>query len=110
MLRAPFPRDLLAGDTKQLRVGLQKAGSDAESIVYTRGGDQEFSEKPYPHPAKIAEGAEQAVCCRLTGLQPDSRGAAGGLAKPATPSERYRSEQFCGKNTFLGNSRLIRGI
>jgi len=41
---------------------------DAESIVYTRGGDFEFSEKPYPNPSKIVEGVEQNVwVCSLKG-------------------------------------------
>jgi dipeptidyl aminopeptidase/acylaminoacyl peptidase len=41
---------------------------DAESIVYTRGGDFEFSEKPYPNPSKIVEGVEQDVwVCSLKG-------------------------------------------
>ena len=34
---------------------------DAEGIVYTRGGDLEFTEKPAPNPSKIVDGAEQDV-------------------------------------------------
>jgi len=34
---------------------------DAESIAYVRGGDLEFSEKPYPNPADITAGVEQDV-------------------------------------------------
>lgn len=34
---------------------------DAEAIVYTRGGDLEFSEKPAPNPSRIGDGAEQDV-------------------------------------------------
>lgn len=34
---------------------------DAESIVYTRGGDLEFSEKPYPNAARTPQGVEQDV-------------------------------------------------
>jgi dipeptidyl aminopeptidase/acylaminoacyl peptidase len=34
---------------------------DAESISYTRGGDLEFSEKPYPNPADMTAGVEQDV-------------------------------------------------
>jgi dipeptidyl aminopeptidase/acylaminoacyl peptidase len=34
---------------------------DAESVIYTRGGDFEFSEKPYPNPSKLAAGTEQDV-------------------------------------------------
>jgi len=34
---------------------------DAESIVYVRGGDLEFTEKPYPNPAGITAGVEQDV-------------------------------------------------
>jgi dipeptidyl aminopeptidase/acylaminoacyl peptidase len=32
---------------------------DAESIVYVRGGDLEWSDKPYPNPRGFAEGVEQ---------------------------------------------------
>jgi len=34
---------------------------DGESIAYVRGGDLEFSEKPYPNPAEITAGVEQDV-------------------------------------------------
>ena len=34
---------------------------DGESIVYTYGGDLEFSEKPYPNPAQLTQGVEQDV-------------------------------------------------
>jgi dipeptidyl aminopeptidase/acylaminoacyl peptidase len=34
---------------------------DGESIAYVRGGDLEFSEKPYPNPAEITSGVEQDV-------------------------------------------------
>jgi dipeptidyl aminopeptidase/acylaminoacyl peptidase len=34
---------------------------DAEGIVYTRGGDLEFSEKPAPNPSRLVGGAEQDV-------------------------------------------------
>ncbi|MGB9401993.1 MAG: prolyl oligopeptidase family serine peptidase, partial [Candidatus Acidiferrales bacterium] len=34
---------------------------DAEYIVYVRGGDLEFSDKPYPNPARFAQGVEQDV-------------------------------------------------
>jgi len=34
---------------------------DGESIVYTYGGDLEFSEKPYPNPSQITQGVEQDV-------------------------------------------------
>jgi dipeptidyl aminopeptidase/acylaminoacyl peptidase len=33
----------------------------ADSIAYVRGGDAEFSEKPYPNPAGIVAGVEQDV-------------------------------------------------
>jgi dipeptidyl aminopeptidase/acylaminoacyl peptidase len=42
-------------------VGELSWAPDAEAIVYVRGGDLEFSEKPYPNPAKDARGAEQDV-------------------------------------------------
>src|SRR5579875_3334968 len=32
---------------------------DGESVVYVRGGDSEFPEKPAPNPALISEGVEQ---------------------------------------------------
>jgi dipeptidyl aminopeptidase/acylaminoacyl peptidase len=34
---------------------------EADSIAYVRGGDEEFSEKPYPNPANIAAGVEQDI-------------------------------------------------
>jgi dipeptidyl aminopeptidase/acylaminoacyl peptidase len=34
---------------------------DGESVVYTRGGDLEFDEKPAPNPSKIVDGVEQDV-------------------------------------------------
>jgi len=34
---------------------------NAETIVFTRGGDLEFSNKPYPNPASAPQGVEQAV-------------------------------------------------
>ena len=34
---------------------------DADTMAYVRGGDLEFSEKPYPNPAEIAAGVEQDV-------------------------------------------------
>ena len=34
---------------------------DADAIAYVRGGDLEFSEKPYPNPADIPAGVEQDV-------------------------------------------------
>ena len=34
---------------------------DAESIMYVRGGDLEWSDKPYPNPRSFAEGVEQDV-------------------------------------------------
>lgn len=34
---------------------------DGESIVYVRGGDFEFPEKPAPNPALIAQGVEQQI-------------------------------------------------
>ncbi|HEX6503702.1 MAG TPA: prolyl oligopeptidase family serine peptidase [Terriglobales bacterium] len=34
---------------------------DAEAIVYTRGGDLEFSEKPAPNPSRLVDGAEQNI-------------------------------------------------
>ncbi len=34
---------------------------DAEAVVYTRGGDLEFSEKPAPNPSGLPDGAEQDV-------------------------------------------------
>src|SRR4051812_30773845 len=48
---------------------------NAESIVYTRGGDLEFSEKPNPNPARIAGGAEQDVwTVALNGGEPKKLG------------------------------------
>ena len=35
--------------------------ADADSIAYVRGGDAEFSEKPYPNPAGIVAGVEQDI-------------------------------------------------
>jgi dipeptidyl aminopeptidase/acylaminoacyl peptidase len=44
---------------------------DAESIAYVRGGDFEFSEKPYPNPADITAGVEQDVwVVALSGAEP----------------------------------------
>ncbi len=34
---------------------------EADAIAYVRGGDEEFSERPYPNPAGIAAGVEQDV-------------------------------------------------
>jgi len=34
---------------------------DGDTLAYVRGGDLEFSEKPYPNPAAIAAGVEQDV-------------------------------------------------
>jgi dipeptidyl aminopeptidase/acylaminoacyl peptidase len=34
---------------------------DADSLAYVRGGDGEFSEKPYPNPAGIVAGVEQDI-------------------------------------------------
>jgi dipeptidyl aminopeptidase/acylaminoacyl peptidase len=34
---------------------------EADSLAYVRGGDEEFSEKPYPNPAAIVAGVEQDV-------------------------------------------------
>ncbi len=42
-------------------VGEPRWTPDGESIVYTYGGDFEFSEKPYPNPAQITQGVEQDV-------------------------------------------------
>jgi dipeptidyl aminopeptidase/acylaminoacyl peptidase len=48
---------------------------DAESIVYTRSGDLEFSEKPAPNPAKLVDGAEQDVwIVPVTGVEPRKLG------------------------------------
>jgi dipeptidyl aminopeptidase/acylaminoacyl peptidase len=48
---------------------------DGDSIVYTRGGDMEFSEKPYPNPAKSADGVEQDVwIASLRGGEPRKLG------------------------------------
>jgi len=35
--------------------------AEADSIAYVRGGDEEFSDKPYPNPANIVAGVEQDV-------------------------------------------------
>ena len=44
---------------------------DASAIVYTRGGDLEFGDKPAPNPAKVVEGVEQAVwVVALNGTEP----------------------------------------
>ena len=42
-------------------VGELRWTPDGESIVYTYGGDLEFSEKPYPNPAQMTQGVEQDV-------------------------------------------------
>jgi dipeptidyl aminopeptidase/acylaminoacyl peptidase len=48
---------------------------DSESIVYTRGGDLEFSEKPAPNPSKLVDGAEQDVwIVALNGGEPKKIG------------------------------------
>ncbi|HTV57415.1 MAG TPA: prolyl oligopeptidase family serine peptidase [Verrucomicrobiae bacterium] len=44
---------------------------DSSSIVYTRGGDLEFLDKPYPNPARNPEGEEQDVwVVSLSGGEP----------------------------------------
>ncbi|HVO60191.1 MAG TPA: prolyl oligopeptidase family serine peptidase [Terriglobales bacterium] len=48
---------------------------EAEAIVYTRGGDLEFSEKPAPNPAKLVDGAEQDVwIVPVSGAEPRKLG------------------------------------
>lgn len=48
---------------------------DGDSLVYTRGGDLEFTEKPYPNPARASEGVEQDVwIVSLTGGDPRKLG------------------------------------
>jgi dipeptidyl aminopeptidase/acylaminoacyl peptidase len=42
-------------------VGELSWSPDGESIAYVRGGDLEFSEKPYPNPGEITSGVEQDV-------------------------------------------------
>ena len=45
--------------------------SDSQSIVYTRGGDLEFVDKPYPNPAQEMQGVEQDVwIISLSGGEP----------------------------------------
>lgn len=44
---------------------------DAQSIIYTRGGDLEFLDKPYPNPARETQGVEQDVwVVSLSGGEP----------------------------------------
>ncbi|HET7205117.1 MAG TPA: prolyl oligopeptidase family serine peptidase [Terriglobales bacterium] len=48
---------------------------DAQSIVYTRGGDLEFPEKPYPNPARVVQGEEQDVwIVTISGGEPQKLG------------------------------------
>ncbi|MFY9528404.1 MAG: prolyl oligopeptidase family serine peptidase [Candidatus Acidiferrales bacterium] len=48
---------------------------DAESIVYVRGGDLEFSDKPSPNPRSFAQGVEQDVwAVSLNGGEPRKLG------------------------------------
>jgi dipeptidyl aminopeptidase/acylaminoacyl peptidase len=52
-------------------VGELSWAPDGESLAYVRGGDLEFSEKPYPNPAEITSGVEQDVwVISLSGGEP----------------------------------------
>jgi dipeptidyl aminopeptidase/acylaminoacyl peptidase len=56
-------------------VGELSWAPDAETIVYVHGGDLEFSEKPYPNPARNARGVEQDVwAVSLNGTEPRKLG------------------------------------
>ncbi len=54
---------------------------DGESVVYVRGGDSEFPEKPAPNPALISEGVEQQIW-----IVPAAGGAPRKLADGAAPA------------------------
>ena len=48
---------------------------DAQSIVYTRGGDLEFLDRPYPNPSQETQGVEQDVwVVSLSGAEPQKIG------------------------------------
>ncbi len=42
-------------------IGELRFTSDAQGIVYTRGGDLEFSTREYPNPRSLAQGVEQNI-------------------------------------------------
>jgi len=64
---------------------------DSESLAYVRGGDLEFSEKPYPNPAEITSGVEQDVwAISLNGGEPRKVGEGHSPAiSPAGDSVAY---------------------
>jgi dipeptidyl aminopeptidase/acylaminoacyl peptidase len=56
------PRQITSyGDDDGQDVGELSWAPDAETIVYTRGGDLEFDNKTYPNPLGSAQGVEQNV-------------------------------------------------
>jgi dipeptidyl aminopeptidase/acylaminoacyl peptidase len=54
---------------------------DGESVIYVRGGDSEFPEKPAPNPALIPEGVEEQIW-----LAPVQGGAPRKLAEGGAPA------------------------